>query len=119
MKKKVSIALSDYFDQFIQGLLREGRYKNTSEVIRAGLRLLEAEEQETNALRKPNQNEGVGLVTDHFANYQSLSTQDVVEIKTKVSKLTKKELNARINQSESDFKNGKFKSSSELASKYT
>jgi antitoxin ParD1/3/4 len=119
MKKKVSFAISDYYDQFIHGLLRQGCYKNTSEVIRAGLRLLDAEEQEINALRKANQNEGVGLVTDHLAIYQSVSTQDVVEIKSKVSKLTKKELNARINQSESDFKNGKFKSSSELASKYT
>ena len=119
MKKKVSIVISDYFDQFIQGLLREGRYKNTSEVIRAGLRLLDAEEQETNALRKANQHGEVGLVTDHLAIYQSLSTQDVLEIKSKVSKLTKKELNARIDQSESDFKNGKFKSSTELATKYT
>jgi antitoxin ParD1/3/4 len=43
--------LGSYFDQFIQGILREGRYKNASEVVRAGLRLLEEEEQKIIALR--------------------------------------------------------------------
>ncbi len=43
--------MSNYFDQFIQGILREGRYKNASEVVRAGLRLLEEEEQKIIALR--------------------------------------------------------------------
>ena len=33
--------------------------------------------------------------------------------------LSAEELNARINQSELDFKNGKFKSSKELLSKYS
>ena len=118
MKKNTSISLGDYFDQFVQGLLREGRYKNTSEVIRAGLRLLEADEQELITLRKSNQIEGDGLVTDSSAIYQSLSSQDSVEMNSTVSKLTKKELNARINQSESDFNKGKFKSSAELSDKY-
>ncbi len=51
MSKNTSITLGSYFDQFIQGILREGRYKNASEVVRAGLRLLEAEEQKVIALR--------------------------------------------------------------------
>jgi antitoxin ParD1/3/4 len=51
MSKNTSITLGSYFDQFIQGVLREGRYKNASEVVRAGLRLLEEEEQKTIALR--------------------------------------------------------------------
>ena len=37
--------------QFIQSILREGRYKNVSEAVRAGLRLLEEEEQKIIALR--------------------------------------------------------------------
>jgi antitoxin ParD1/3/4 len=51
MSKNTSITLCSYFDQFIQGILREGRYKNASEVVRAGLRLLEEEEQKIIALR--------------------------------------------------------------------
>lgn len=118
MKKNTSITLGDYFDQFVQSLLSEGRYKNTSEVIRAGLRLLEVEEQEKITLRKTNQSEIEGLVSDNLAQYQSSSNIESIEIKTTVSKLTKKELNARIDQSESDFKKGKFKTSTELTTKY-
>lgn len=51
MSKNTSITLGSYFEKFIQSILEEGRYKNTSEVVRAGLRLLEEEEQKTIALR--------------------------------------------------------------------
>ena len=40
MNKKTSISLGNYFDQFVQSQISEGRFKNISEVIRAGLRLL-------------------------------------------------------------------------------
>lgn len=49
--KNTSITLGSYFDQFIQSTLSAGRYKNASEVVRAGLRLLEEEEQKIQALR--------------------------------------------------------------------
>lgn len=51
MSKNTSITLGSYFDQFIQGILKEGRYKNTSEAVRAGLRLLEEEEKKIIVLR--------------------------------------------------------------------
>ena len=51
MSKNTSITLGSYFDQFIQNILKEGRYKNASEVVRAGLRLLEEEEQKKIILR--------------------------------------------------------------------
>ena len=43
MNKYTSISLGDYFDQFVQSSISQGRFKNVSEVIRAGLRLLEEE----------------------------------------------------------------------------
>ena len=49
--KNTSISLGDYFDQFVSSQVSVGRYKNVSEVIRAGLRLLEDEESKTIALR--------------------------------------------------------------------
>ncbi len=50
--KNTSISLGDYFDQFVSSQVSGGRYKNVSEVIRAGLRLLEDEESKAIALRK-------------------------------------------------------------------
>jgi antitoxin ParD1/3/4 len=49
--KNTSISLGDYFDKFVQSQVSAGRYKNVSEVIRAGLRLLEDEESKVIALR--------------------------------------------------------------------
>ena len=51
MGKNTSISLGDYFDQFIRGQVSVGRYKNVSEVVRAGLRLLENEERKISILR--------------------------------------------------------------------
>ena len=44
MGKNTSISLGNHFEEFIQTRIGEGRYTNASEVIRAGLRLLEEEE---------------------------------------------------------------------------
>lgn len=118
MKKNTSISLGDYFDQFVLRLLREGRYKNANEVIQAGLRLLEEEEQRKIVRDSGKQYEGVGLVTDNLATCDSLSKIESEESESTVSKLTEKEMNARIDQSELDFKKGKFKSSTELSAKY-
>lgn len=52
MSKNTSITLGNHFDNFIQNSISAGRYKNASEVIRAGLRLLEEEEAKVIALRK-------------------------------------------------------------------
>ena len=49
--KNTSISLGDYFDQFVSNQVSAGRYKNVSEVVRAGLRLLEDEESKVIALR--------------------------------------------------------------------
>ena len=49
--KNTSISLGNYFEQFVSSQVSAGRYKNVSEVIRAGLRLLEDEESKVIALR--------------------------------------------------------------------
>ncbi len=51
MSKNTSIALGQHFEEFVHHRIEEGRYKNVSEVIRAGLRLLEEEEQRFYALK--------------------------------------------------------------------
>lgn len=56
--KNTSVSLGDYFDQFVSNQISVGRYKNVSEVIRAGLRLLEDEESKEMALRNAIQ-EGI------------------------------------------------------------
>lgn len=40
-----NINLTEHFDQFVEGQVDAGRYKNASEVLRAGLRLLEQQTQ--------------------------------------------------------------------------
>ncbi|MEO5343064.1 MAG: type II toxin-antitoxin system ParD family antitoxin, partial [Gammaproteobacteria bacterium SHHR-1] len=51
MAKNTSVSLGDHFDQFIAAQLAKGRYSSTTEVVRAGLRLLENEEQKLETLR--------------------------------------------------------------------
>ncbi len=65
MNRNTSISLGNYFDKFVQNSLVSGRYKNASEIIRAGLRLLEEEENRTIALKNAVQ-EGVesGIALD-------------------------------------------------------
>ncbi len=65
MNRNTSISLGNYFDNFVQSSLISGRYKNASEVIRAGLRLLEEEENKIIALKNAIQ-EGVesGIAVD-------------------------------------------------------
>ena len=52
MPKNTSISLGEHFDTFVAEQLNSGRYSSTSEVIRAGLRLLEDSETRLGTLRK-------------------------------------------------------------------
>lgn len=51
MKRNTSVTLSEHFQGFVAAQIASGRFDNASEVIRAGLRLLEEREQEVEALR--------------------------------------------------------------------
>ncbi len=52
MGRNTSISLGNHFESFIENSITEGRFNNASEVVRAGLRLLEEDENRIIALRK-------------------------------------------------------------------
>ena len=64
--KNTSVSLGNYFDEFVIGQVTVGRYKNVSEVIRAGLRLLEDEESRSIALKEAIQK---GLESPRVENF--------------------------------------------------
>lgn len=75
MSKNTSISLGNYFDQFVQSQVSAGRYKSVSEVIRAGLRLLENEESKAVVLKNAIQegiNSGIANDFDAQKNLEAL-----------------------------------------------
>jgi antitoxin ParD1/3/4 len=66
MARNTSISLGTHFEAFIQQQVAEGRYGTASEVIRAGLRLLEEDETRQAALRAAlDDGEASGFVADY------------------------------------------------------
>lgn len=68
MGRNTSVSLGNYFEEFVDNTISRGRFKNASEVIRAGLRLLEEEENKIQMLRNAIQ-EGLdsGIAKDFDA----------------------------------------------------
>ncbi len=77
MGRNTSISLGDHFEDFIDKRVSTGRFKNASEVVRAGLRLLEEEENKIIALRNAlEEGEKSGIVKNfnpqkHLAKLKS------------------------------------------------
>ena len=51
MQRNTSVTLGEHFSDFIGAKIEEGRFESVSEAVRAGLRLLEAEEAKLQVLR--------------------------------------------------------------------
>ncbi|MBA2520890.1 MAG: type II toxin-antitoxin system ParD family antitoxin [Chloroflexia bacterium] len=51
MAQNTSVSLGEHFTHFVNQQVEQGRYASASEVLRAGLRLLEAEDAKLEALR--------------------------------------------------------------------
>ena len=51
MQRNTSVTLGDHFSDFIKSKISQGRFDNTSEAVRAGLRLLEVQETKLEALQ--------------------------------------------------------------------
>jgi antitoxin ParD1/3/4 len=66
MPKTTSISLGPHFERFIDGQISRGRFATASEVVRAGLRLLEEDDAKLAALRAAlEQGEASGLAEEY------------------------------------------------------
>ena len=73
--KTTSVALGPYFEEFIKAQIAQGRYNNASEVIRAGLRMLEDNDTRIAALKSAIEegiNSGEAVDFDPVSHLKSL-----------------------------------------------
>ncbi|MEE4249964.1 MAG: type II toxin-antitoxin system ParD family antitoxin [Alcanivoracaceae bacterium] len=78
MPRNTSVTIGHHFDSFIAEQLEEGRYSSASEVVRAGLRLLEEQEARVRQLRAALvEGEESGFVEYNLKEFmESLDTQE-------------------------------------------
>lgn len=69
-----SVALGDHFEEFIRKQLASGRFNNVSEVVRAGLRLLEDEQK----LREIRHRELKAAIREGIDSEDAGSVEEVV-----------------------------------------
>ena len=52
MSRNTSVTLGNHFSEFVENKIDSGRFESTSEAVRAGLRLLELQENQIDLLRQ-------------------------------------------------------------------
>jgi antitoxin ParD1/3/4 len=52
MPRNTSVTIGEHFSDFVSEKIEQGRFESTSEAVRAGLRLLEADETKLQILRE-------------------------------------------------------------------
>lgn len=78
MGRNTSVSLGNYFENFVESKISAGRYKNASEVIRAGLRLLEEDENRIQLLKdaiKEGLDSGIAKNFDANENLKKLKAK--------------------------------------------
>ena len=70
MSKNTSFSVGEHFSSFIETQVNEGRYSSASDVVRAGLRLLEEQEAKLAALR-------AALIEGEESGVSSRSVHDI------------------------------------------
>ena len=73
MGKNTSISLGNHFENFVETSISLGRFKNVSEVVRAGLRLLEEEESRVTQLKHAIEDGIKSGRADHFDSEKHLA----------------------------------------------
>jgi antitoxin ParD1/3/4 len=79
--KNTTISLGAHFDNYVTNQLAEGRYSDASEVIRAGLRLLENEDRKLLELRTQIQqgiDSGIAQDFDSELNLKRLKAARII-----------------------------------------
>lgn len=77
MGRNTSVSLGDYFENFVHSRVSEGRFKNASEVIRAGLRLLETEENKIIIIKNAIKEEIDSGIAENFNPKKHLESLNV------------------------------------------
>ncbi len=78
MGKNTSVSLGTHFEHFVEESVTNGRYQNASEVIRAGLRLLEDQENRNKLLKsaiKDGIESGIAVDFDPEVHLRSLKNK--------------------------------------------
>jgi antitoxin ParD1/3/4 len=81
MAKNTSVTLGDHFEDIIEKSIQSGRFSSASEVIRAGLRLVDEREQKIRILRDAIE---AGEKSGYVKNFDPI--KHLAKLKNKVAK---------------------------------